>query len=177
MLRNLTLAIPIAIAMITGTAPARSAAVVGETFSTQQMPVQSPATEAMKAQYRRPDTIPFPPANPYTPEKAQLGHILYNDPRLSDTGALSCASCHNPAFGYGDGLPKAVGHASKVGNRRSQSILNSAWGASFMWDGRASSLEQQAVVSVKLCKSCGRITDDVSLFGCTGPFLRPGPIV
>ncbi len=33
------------------------------------------------------------------------------------------------------------------------------------------------VVSVKLCKSCGRITDDVSLFGCTGPFLRPGPIV
>ena len=145
MLRNLSLAIPIAILLIAGIMPAWSAAVVGQTRAAQLPPLQPPAAEEVKAQYRRPDTIPFPPANPYTPEKAQLGHILYNDTGLSDTGALSCASCHNPGLGYGDGLSKAIGHNSKVGDRRSPSIINSAWGASFMWDGRATSLEQQAI--------------------------------
>ena len=146
--RNLSLAILIAILLIAGIVPAWSAAVVGQTRAAQLPPLQPAAAEEVKAQYRRPDTIPFPPANPYTPEKAQLGHILYNDTGLSDTGALSCASCHNPGLGYGDGLSKAIGHNSKVGDRRSQSIINSAWGASFMWDGRAISLEQQAVAPI-----------------------------
>jgi cytochrome c peroxidase len=145
MLRHLHLAILIAIVPIAAITPAWSAAVVGPSRPAPLSPTQPPATDEIKAQYLRPDTIPFPLANPYTPEKAQLGHILYNDTRLSDTGALSCASCHNPGFGYGDGLPKAIGHDSKVSERRSPSIVNSAWGVSYMWDGRASSLEQQAI--------------------------------
>src|ERR1700734_4213858 len=85
---------------------ARAAAVVGETRTVHVQAEQAPYLDHVKAGYRRPDTIPFPHRNPYTPQKARLGHMLYNDPRLSDTGTLSCASCHNPGFAYGDGLQK-----------------------------------------------------------------------
>ena len=61
-------------------------------------PKATPGMDAMKAQYRRPATIPFPKENPYTPEKATLGKKLYFDTRLSVTSAQSCASCHGPGF-------------------------------------------------------------------------------
>jgi cytochrome c peroxidase len=96
-------------------------------------------------EYRRPDTIPFPSDNPYTPEKALLGRTLFHDTRLSAPGALACASCHNAGFSYGDGLPASLGNAMKPLPRRSLSILNSAWGELYMWDGRAASLEAQAL--------------------------------
>jgi cytochrome c peroxidase len=51
---------------------------------------------AQRAAWKRPDTIPFPAANPYTPEKAALGKMLFFDTRLSRDKNLSCASCHNP---------------------------------------------------------------------------------
>ena len=70
--------------------------------------------DAMKAQYRRPATIPFPKENPYTPEKAALGKKLYFDTRLSVTSAQSCASCHSPGFGWGDGLAVGVGHGMTI---------------------------------------------------------------
>jgi cytochrome c peroxidase len=87
-------------------------AIVGPThFAT---PVRRPALtpETLKEQYRRPGVIPFPRDNPYTPAKASLGTRLYFDTRLSGSSAFSCASCHSPAFGWGDGLPKGVGHGS-----------------------------------------------------------------
>jgi cytochrome c peroxidase len=119
--------------------------VVGETRTVHVQAEQAPDLDHVKAGYRRPDTIPFPHRNPYTPQKARLGHMLYNDPRLSDTGTLSCASCHNPGFAYGDGLQKAIGLGINPGDRRSPSIADSAWGELFMWDGRAASLEEQAI--------------------------------
>jgi cytochrome c peroxidase len=89
--------------------------------------------------------IPFPSENPYTPAKALLGRLLYYDTRLSGAGTLACASCHNPGLGYGDGLAKAIGDGMKPLDRRSPSIVNSAWGKLFMWDGSAASLEEQAL--------------------------------
>lgn len=133
------------IALAVASPPARAAAVVGDSRPVQLTPAPVPRDDEIRAQYRRPDAIPFPPGNPYTPEKVHLGHILYNDTRLSDTGALSCASCHNPGFGYGDGLQRAIGHDLKPGQRRSPSIIDDAWGESFMWDGRSASLEEQAI--------------------------------
>ena len=53
-------------------------------------------TDAQRAAFRRPSTIPFPKDNPYTPEKAALGKMLFFDARLSRDRNLSCASCHNP---------------------------------------------------------------------------------
>ena len=100
---------------------------------------------ALKELYQRPASIPFPAENPYTAEKAALGKKLYFDTRLSTTSAQSCASCHNPGFGWGDGLPVGVGHGMEKLSRRSPTIVNVAWGAIFMWDGRAATLEEQAL--------------------------------
>jgi len=92
--------------------------------------------DQMKSEYRRPIEIPFPPDNPYTPAKADLGKILYFDPRVSNSGSQSCASCHNPALNWGDGLAKGIGSGMNQLGRRSPTILNAAWGSIFMWDGK-----------------------------------------
>ena len=122
-----------------------AAAIVGETRRADVSPTAAASTDAMKAEYRRPVLIPFPKPNPYTAEKASLGKRLYFDTRLSVTSAQSCASCHNPGFGWGDGLPVGVGHGMAKLGRRSPTIVNAAWGAVFMWDGRLADLEQQAL--------------------------------
>lgn len=101
--------------------------------------------ESARANFRRPAEVPFPADNPYTPERAALGKALFFDPRLSRANSIACASCHNPAFSWGDGLAKGVGFASKEVGRRTPTILNVAWGEQYFWDGRADSLEAQAL--------------------------------
>ena len=125
----------------------QAAAIVGQQGAAEiQRPVSVPRTlDQTKAEYHRPETIPFPPTNPYTLEKAVLGKKLYFDTRLSSGNLLSCASCHNPAFGWGDAQPKAIGHDMKVLARRSPSIVNAAWNQALMWDGREATLETQAL--------------------------------
>jgi cytochrome c peroxidase len=122
-----------------------AAAIVGETRHAGVGPKATASTDAMKADYRRPALIPFPKQDPYTAEKASLGKKLYFDTRLSVTSAQSCASCHNPGFGWGDGLPVGVGYGMAKLGRRSPTIVNAAWGAVFMWDGRLADLEEQAL--------------------------------
>src|ERR1700704_1945829 len=121
------------------------AAIVGEMRRTDPSPKAAVAINAMKPEYRRPPSIPFPKENSYTPEKASLGKKLYFDTRISVTSAQSCASCHSPRFGWGDGLAVGVGHGMAKLGRRSPTIINAAWGAIFMWDGRLASLEEQAL--------------------------------
>ena len=103
------------------------------------------ALAQVKAKYRRPENVPFPRSNPYTVEKAALGKKLYFDTRLSAANILSCGSCHSPAYGWGDGQPTGVGHGMKKLGRRSPTIVNAAFGQIFMWDGRAATLEEQAL--------------------------------
>jgi cytochrome c peroxidase len=124
---------------------ALGAALVGETRSVDIGQKATVGIDAMKALYRRPASIPFPKGNPYTPQKVSLGKKLYFDTRLSVTSAQSCASCHSPGFGWGDGLAVGVGHGMAKLGRRSPTIVNAAWGAIFMWDGRLASLEEQAL--------------------------------
>jgi hypothetical protein len=121
------------------------AAIVGETRRTEPSPKAAVAIGAMKAEYRRPALIPFPKENPYTPDKASLGKKLYFDTRISVTSAQSCASCHSPGFGWGDGLAVGVGHGMAKLGRHSPTIVNAAWGGIFMWDGRLANLEEQAL--------------------------------
>lgn len=99
----------------------------------------------LKAAYKRPTSIPFPEDNPFTEAKAKLGQMLYFDPRLSRSNMQSCASCHNPSFAWGDGLPKGVGDRMDELGRRSPTILNAAWSEALMWDGRFETLEEQAL--------------------------------
>src|SRR3954468_11702532 len=126
------------------------AAIVGETRHTEVEAKAAAALEAMKAEYRRPVSIPFPKENPYTPQKALLGKKLYFDTRLSISSAQSCASCHNPGLGWADGLTVGVGHGMAKLGRHSPTIMNLAWGALFMWDGRSPNLEEQALEAIQL---------------------------
>jgi cytochrome c peroxidase len=121
------------------------AAIVGETRGVFVDRNPAATIDALKAGYRRPAFIPFPRENPYTLEKASLGKKLYFDARLSVASKQSCASCHSPGFGWGDGLALGAGPGLKKLDRRTPTIVNAAWGTIFMWDGRAPNLEQQAL--------------------------------
>lgn len=85
----------------------------------------------------------IPEDNPITAEKASLGKRLYFDKRLSFDDTVSCASCHDPARGFSDGLPVSVGIKGQKGTRSAPTTLNAAYLDLQFWDGRAPSLEEQ----------------------------------
>jgi cytochrome c peroxidase len=93
----------------------------------------------------RPNSVPVPKDNKITPDRIKLGKLLYFDSRLSSDGKVSCATCHNPKLGWSDGRPKAVGVEGRMGPRNSPTVLNTAYQMHQFWDGRARSLEEQAL--------------------------------
>jgi cytochrome c peroxidase len=103
------------------------------------------AVASVKEKYIRPLVVPAPKDNIWTPERAQLGKNLFFDPRLSGSNWISCGTCHNPAMGWSDGLPTAIGNNQKVLSRATPTILNVAYNKTQMWDGRFKTLEQQAL--------------------------------
>lgn len=86
---------------------------------------------------------PVPETNTLTAAKVDLGRRLFFDPELSADRTKSCASCHRPDLYFTDGRRVAVGIQHREGTRNVPSILNSAYGRSFLWDGRVESLEEQ----------------------------------
>lgn len=90
--------------------------------------------------------VPVPIDNPLTHEKVELGRRLFFDPGLSRDGMISCASCHQPEKAFTDGRALAVGIEQRVGRRNVPTLLNGAYGKAMFWDGRAASLEEQALV-------------------------------
>jgi cytochrome c peroxidase len=91
-----------------------------------------------------PDKAPEPADNPSTPAKIELGKMLYHDPRLSSSGTVACASCHNVMAGGEDNRGGSVGVKAQVGGRSAPTVWNSAFNSVQFWDGRAPSLEAQA---------------------------------
>jgi cytochrome c peroxidase len=83
--------------------------------------------------------------NPLTRAKIELGRQLYFDPRLSKDGTISCASCHDPAEGYARRTQFGVGIDDQEGGRNSPVSYNRILSDKQFWDGRAASLEEQAV--------------------------------
>lgn len=114
------------------------------TYANDGLPARTIA--AMLNEYRRPSpaAIPAPPDNPITRQKVALGKALFFDPRLSGSGVIACASCHNPALAWEDGRPLGIGHAGTILPRHTPTILNIAWAEPLFWDGRAGTLEEQA---------------------------------
>ena len=103
--------------------------------------------ESVKATYQEIGhlpPVPYPADNPASPEKVNLGKMLFFDPRLSSSGQIACASCHDPQLGWGDGKRVAFGHDRKLGERNAMTIFNTAYYNRLFWDGRAASLEDQA---------------------------------
>lgn len=84
-------------------------------------------------------------ANPLTRAKIELGRQLYFDPRLSSDGTVSCASCHHPDHGYAKETRFGVGVKNQEGNRNSPTAYNRILSDKQFWDGRAGSLEEQAI--------------------------------
>ena len=78
-----------------------------------------------------------------------LGRRLFFDPVLSSNGQVSCATCHRPDRGFGDGLPVSTGVSGVRLKRHTPHLFNLAWSRTLFWDGRATSLEQQALEPIR----------------------------
>ncbi|QSA97226.1 cytochrome-c peroxidase [Methylococcus sp. EFPC2] len=91
-----------------------------------------------------PSKAPEPADNPTTEAKVELGKQLYHDPRLSSSGTVACASCHNVSAGGEDNRAGSVGVKAQVGGRSAPTVWNAAFNSVQFWDGRAASLEAQA---------------------------------
>ena len=85
--------------------------------------------------------VEHPAANPTNEAKVALGARLFDDPRLSKSGQIACASCHARELGFGDALRTSFGHDRLRGRRNSQSLAVAGWMRSLFWDGRSPDLE------------------------------------
>jgi len=93
--------------------------------------------------------VPVPKDNPMTPEKIELGKMLYFDKRVSKDGTVSCATCHDPQMAWAEHTPTSTGIGKQVGPRNSPTVMNAAYATSMFWDGRAATLEEQATGPVE----------------------------
>ena len=109
--------------------------------------ISSLSADGDMSKWLRPTEVPQPKDNKLTPQRIELGKLLYFDTRLSSSGAISCATCHHPKRGWTDLIKtsKAVGHHGLTGPRNSPVILNTAYQKNQFWDGRAKTLEEQAL--------------------------------
>ncbi len=107
------------------------------------------------------EAFPVSPEN-NTPndEKIALGRRLFFDPILSADNTVSCASCHQPKFAFASPDAKAVGINGKIGRRNVPSILNRGFGTTFLWDGRAASLEEQALIPISSPDELGHSVEE-----------------
>jgi cytochrome c peroxidase len=92
----------------------------------------------------------FAPADdPLTEASAGLGRLLFFDPRLSRTGQISCASCHQPERAFSDPRPVSRGVGDRAGTRNAPALVNLAFAESLFWDGRARTLEEQVTMPIE----------------------------
>ncbi|MBN8684627.1 MAG: cytochrome-c peroxidase [Chitinophagales bacterium] len=101
----------------------------------------------------KPDHFPaieVPADNPMTQAGVQLGRRLFYDPILSGDSTMSCASCHFPEISFTDAKAVSTGIDGIAGRRSAMSLLNIAYvKAGLFWDGRAKTLEDQALLPVE----------------------------
>ena len=88
--------------------------------------------------------VPAPPDNPITREKAELGKLLYCDPKLTGDASLACSDCHDPKQGWGFNDPICRGYPGVVHWRNCHTVVNTGYLNKLFWTGSATSLERQA---------------------------------
>ena len=114
-------------------------------------PAAAPAVEPETAGAELPKVplglpeVPVPEDNPMTPEKIALGKLLYFDTRLSKDGTISCATCHDPKMAWTEHRATSKGIKDQLGGANSPTVINAAYAPAQFWDGRAASLEEQAL--------------------------------
>jgi cytochrome c peroxidase len=102
-----------------------------------------------------------PKDSPLTEARIRLGRQLFFDPILSGDGTVACSSCHHPARGFASAEARPRGIRGQQTARRAPSLLNRAYGTAFFWDGRASSLEDQALRPIEDPAEMGARLSDV----------------
>lgn len=96
-----------------------------------------------------PEKPPVPADNPISPAKIELGRLLFFDDRLSGDGGTSCATCHEPFLGWGDGNAISMGYEGTEHWRNSQTTVNTAYLVKLFWAGESPSLEAQAASAIE----------------------------
>lgn len=114
------------------------------------MAADKPATSKSVAEdpWKAPAGLPpveCPEDNPMNADRVALGKQLFFDRRLSSDKTVSCADCHDPKKGYSNGEQFATGVGGQKGGRSAPTIVNSAYQQFQFWDGRAGTLEEQAL--------------------------------
>ncbi|MFQ5561164.1 MAG: cytochrome-c peroxidase [Nitrospinota bacterium] len=103
----------------------------------------------------------FPADNLYSVEKEMLGKMLFFDPRLSGSNWIRCATCHDPALGFSDALPRSIGDGQKELGRHSPTVINTGYNLSQFWDGRAKTLEEQALGPIQAAGEMNQNIDNL----------------
>jgi cytochrome c peroxidase len=122
--------------------------------SPQQLGVPADATSAA-----------IPSHNPQTEDKIALGQKLFFDPRLSADGTFACSNCHDPKQAFTDGRPVSIGIKGHVGQRNAPTILNALYNKTQFWDGRVTTLEQQAAQPIVNPSEMGQPSLDAAVAG------------
>jgi cytochrome c peroxidase len=95
------------------------------------------------------------PDYPITPERVELGRMLFFDPRISIDGTVSCSRCHLAALYGTDGLPKSKGAFDQLNDRRAPTVFNAALQFKVHWRGDRGNVEDQACKALTFSKSFG----------------------
>ncbi|HRR09297.1 MAG TPA: cytochrome c peroxidase [Rhodothermales bacterium] len=113
----------------------------------QNQPSQAPTPLNLTLPPKFPE-LPPSPENPLTIQGVTLGRALFYDKSLSRDETISCASCHIPDFGFSDPNALSRGVGGLTGERQSMPLINLGWIDMLFWDGRAASLEEQALFPI-----------------------------
>lgn len=111
---------------------------------TRRAPRRPPGQAGAPPRPRPPQPTPRPSLDPVQAQIA-LGAKLFFEPLLSGDNSMSCATCHDPAQGFSNGAPTAAGINGQHGNRNTPTIYEARAQSLTFWDGRAGSLEEQAL--------------------------------
>lgn len=103
--------------------------------------------------------LPVPEDNPLTIENIDAGRRLFFDPRLSVNGSISCATCHDPRRAFSSRRAIPLGVFRRAGRRNAPAIINRAYGRTFFWDGRTTSLEEQVLKPIEDPAEMGSTVD------------------
>ena len=119
------------------------AACAGSEPAKKDEPAPAPAAPTVLKVPTGIEDMKVPPDNPITPEKVELGKMLFFDKRLGKDSKISCETCHLPEKGWTDAKQFSTKADGKLNTRHSPTLYNVGFYESWYWDGRAETLEAQ----------------------------------
>jgi cytochrome c peroxidase len=96
-----------------------------------------------------PPQVPSPSDNQPTKAGVELGRFLFYDSILSVDYTISCGSCHHQSNAFSDPVRYSKGVDGTLGTRHAMALFNLAWDPTYFWDGRVSTLEEQALKPIE----------------------------